>query len=161
MSSIYNLSTTTEDNTTSDTVDLWSDSDNDSLYNEFTELESQHEGIESTSNTVALTGPRIFALNQYEIVKVIEHDSKFESEFFSNINSLHSLLFVCDKAITILHNVSRDALAGTDASKEFVKGLEVSLKHSSTDKGLLTDQDVASKMDATKVGRSRLCSLFF
>lgn len=140
---------------TEDDVDIWSGSDDDSLYNDFVKLESKHEEIESTAKTTALTGPRIYALNPYEIAKVIEHDSKMERDFFSNINSLHSLLFVCDKAIAIYHNVNSKAIGRSDAPDGDATGLEVSRSYSSK-VGDDKSQKVVSKSDDKKVGKFKI-----
>ncbi|KAG4078571.1 hypothetical protein HA402_002685 [Bradysia odoriphaga] len=114
---------------TEDDFDNWTgseaDDDDDSLYKDFDKFESKHEEIESSANAAALTGRRIYALNPYEIAKVIEHDSKMEKEFFSNINSLHSLLYICDKAITVFHNVNSKALGRTDAYDGAATGLAI------------------------------------
>lgn len=86
------------------------------LYNEFNKLESDENVCESTTNILALSGPRIFALNPYEIAKIVEHDSRIESEFLANANSLHSLLNVCDKAIAIFHIVNNRSFGLLDVS---------------------------------------------
>lgn len=129
MSSEYGGNFYSSDEEDNDYSSVGNRSDSFDVYDEFDKFKIDEAVSETTSNILALSGPRIYALNAYEIVKLVEHDSNIEWEFLSNINSLHSLIYVCDKAVETFHIVN-SRFVGVEFLLQNVTGLEI-VRHSS------------------------------
>lgn len=123
--SVYSLNLEEEEDKYSSVSDPFDTEDCD-LYGDFNRLELDETICESTTNILALSGPRIFALNPYEIRKIVDHDFEMEKKFLTNINSLHSLLHVCDKIVAIVHIAhSRDHIFEPSSERPSTSGLEI------------------------------------
>lgn len=125
--SVYSLAGSSEEEDDDDFSTSYP-SDNFDLYGEFDKLETNETICESLTNILALSGPRVFALNPYEIAKIVPHDSNIEKEFLANTNSLHALLHVCDKIVAIVHIANIRSLGFFEAAAKAStssSGLEV------------------------------------